>query len=239
MSIAEKLTTIAENVPKVYQAGVDEFWKDIVKSKVNWAYAFVQWGHEYLRPPVKITPANANICQMFASCPNLKVVETTHFDLSQVQTAAETGNTGFAYAFYNCGSLEEVQDLKIGTVNPVSVFSNTFNGCRNLHTIGKLTVAETTKYSNAFTLCNSLQNIEFAGTIGQDGLNLQWSPLSKASIENIIDKLSTTTSGLSITLKKSAVNTAFETAEGLANGSSSAEWFTLVGSKTNWTISLV
>lgn len=63
--------------------------------------------------------------------------------------------------------------------------------------------------------------------------------LSKPSITSIINCLSTTTSGLTVTLSKTAVNNAFETSEGVADGSTSQEWLNLVATKTNWTISLV
>jgi hypothetical protein len=67
------------------------------------------------------------------------------------------------------------------------------------------------------------------GTVSVSGLNLQWSTkLSKASITSIINCLSSTTSGLSITLSKTAVDNAF-TAE---------EWAALENTKHNWTIAL-
>ena len=62
--------------------------------------------------------------------------------------------------------------------------------------------------------------------------------LSKASITSIINALSSTTSGLTVTLSKTAVNTAFETESGGADGSTSQEWLALATTKSNWTISL-
>ena len=91
-----------------------------------------------------------------------------------------------------------------------------------------------------FTNCFQLQNLTIEGIIGQNGFNVQWSTkLSKASITSIINALSETTSGLTVTLSKTAVNNAFETSAGAADGSTSEEWTTLEGTKTNWTISLV
>jgi hypothetical protein len=77
-----------------------------------------------------------------------------------------------------------------------------------------------------------LKNVIFEGTIGCD-FNMSIAPiLSKASITNIIEHLSTTTSGLSVTLSKAAVETAF-------GSTTSAEWTSLIATKSNWTISLV
>ena len=79
------------------------------------------------------------------------------------------------------------------------------------------------------TSCPRLENVTFEGEIAKN-FNVKWSTkLSKASIESIINALSTTTSGLTVTLSETAVNNAF-TAE---------EWDALEATKTNWTISLV
>lgn len=64
--------------------------------------------------------------------------------------------------------------------------------------------------------------------------------LNKASIESIIDVLSDTTSGLSITLSKTAVDNAFYDPDGEdVIGSTSSAWTWLCDSKSNWTINLV
>jgi hypothetical protein len=61
--------------------------------------------------------------------------------------------------------------------------------------------------------------------------------LSKASIKSIMDVLSSTTSGLTITLSGAAVDKAFETAEGANDGRESSEWITLSTAK-NWYVTL-
>lgn len=63
-------------------------------------------------------------------------------------------------------------------------------------------------------------------------------PFSKASILSIFDCLADDVSDKAMLLSLDAVNTAFETSEGAADGSTSAEWTALVESKPNWTISL-
>lgn len=118
--------------------------------------------------------------------------------------------------------------------------SNVFARSKKLKTIRKVIVNEATTFSGWFTEDVELENITFEGTIGQSDLNLQWSTkLSKASIENIISVLSTTTSGLAVTLSKTAVNKAFETSEGANNGATSTAWTNLIGTRSNWTVSLV
>ena len=76
--------------------------------------------------------------------------------------------------------------------------------------------------------------------ITKNGFDVQWSTeLSKESIISIINALSDTTTALTVTLSKTAVNNAFETAKGNADGSTSEEWAALIATKQNWTISLV
>ena len=63
--------------------------------------------------------------------------------------------------------------------------------------------------------------------------------LLKASITNVIEHLSVTASGQTVTFTQIAVNNAFETTAGAGDGSTSAEWQSLIAPKSNWTISLV
>ena len=114
-----------------------------------------------------------------------------------------------------------------------------FGSDAKVETIDKLIVSETTPFvATTFNTANSLKNITFEGVIGTS-IDFQWSPLTAASIESVITHLSDTATGKTATFNLSAVNTAFETAEGLADGSSSQVWLDLVATKPNWTISLV
>lgn len=142
----------------------------------------------------------------------------------------QDGTTTASQMFYDCG----LSDTKVPIYCKARQLSQTFNmNSGNLITITYLELLPTTTFYIPFMGCNSLENITIGGTIGQNGLSFQWSPnLSKASITSIINALSTTTSGLSITLLASAVTKAF--------GSTTAdEWTALIATRPNWTISLV
>ena len=77
--------------------------------------------------------------------------------------------------------------------------------------------------------CIELRNITFSGTIGKDIDFQKSTKLTKASIESIINALSSTASGVTVTFSQIAVNNAFST----------DEWNALIATKPNWTISLV
>ena len=105
--------------------------------------------------------------------------------------------------------------------------------------INKLIVNENTKFNTIFGYCGRLTHMIVEGTIGQNGFDVHWSPsLSKASIISIINALSSTAADKSVTLSKKAVNAAFETSEGTADGAESEEWLNLISQKSNWTITL-
>lgn len=123
------------------------------------------------------------------------------------------------------------------TVECNSVFANSWG---DMKTIERIVVKENVKFTNWFNNAQGLVDVLFEGVIGQSGLNLQWSQkLSKASITSVINALSVTTSGLAVTLSKTAVNVAFETVEGAADGLTCAEWTALANTKSNWIINLV
>ena len=114
----------------------------------------------------------------------------------------------------------------------------------NLKTIlGALDLSQCTAVTNAFGGANSLEEVRFVPNTIKISIEFQWcTKLSKASLISIINGLSAETSGLTVTLSKTAVNKAFETiinGEGQNNGSINWDWQALVANKTNWTINLV
>lgn len=107
----------------------------------------------------------------------------------------------------------------------------TFYLTQALKTIPMLIVSEKNTFVSCFHYTSCLENITIGGVIGND-INFQYSPLSKASIASVVNALSETVSGMTVTFKESAVTDAF--------GSTTAqEWLDLTATKSNWTISLV
>jgi len=254
----DKLIQIAENEPRVYQSGIEQglsevahlndelftilnggntgggsfwnvFWDGVTNygTRTNYGRAFNFWGFEYIRPSRKIIPTGGSSGALtFANNPNLKKVEAAYFDFSQKPFG--TNNEGsWYYTFQNCPELEEIED--IGLV-PSFRYYGTFNGCPKLHTIAKMRVDENTAYVNPFA--DGIVNLTIEGTIGQNGFDTRiCTKLSKASIISIINALSTTTSGLTVTFSVTAVKSAF-------GSTTTEEWLNLVATRSNWTISL-
>lgn len=223
MSVNEKMTAIADairdktkgtkpltlddmvtEIPKVFDAGK--------KAERNDFWEVFQKGGE---------PMNYN----YAFAYN-KFKDENYFPKYDIDVLS--GNTTANYMF---NASPDLTDIKV-TID-ASKANNTqsmFAGCTNLKRIPKLIVGANTGFQTTFTNCRALEELYIEGTIAKNGLTLQYSKkLNKASIESIINALSATESGLTVTFSKTAVNNAF-TAE---------EWDALEATKTNWTISLV
>lgn len=133
----------------------------------------------------------------------------------------------------------KITDTKVN-IDASNATLQTFFTSSGVVTVRKLIVNENTKFVRTFESCAWLENLNIEGVIAQNDFNVQWSTkLTKASWISIINALSTTTSGLSITGSVASVKKAFETSEGANDGNTSAEWKTLTDTKKNWTISLV
>lgn len=218
------------------QAEYDAFWDTYQQNgnRSDYANAFSGkgWTNETFRPKYDIISNQSYM--LFRYCGivgNLgDVIRATG------KKVILEGNIQMAF---NNTRLEIIDGVEFSGV--ITNLGDTFNFNSSLVEIKMpLLVGEKTANINGFNGCTNLEEVRFDGTICINGLNLQWSKkLSKASIENVISCLSTTTSGLTVTLSKTAVNKAFETGEGYADGSDSAAWSTLIATKSNWTISLV
>ena len=131
-----------------------------------------------------------------------------------------------------------ITDTKV----PITVKGNSalsmFSGASSLVTIRKLTVNKNTELTTIFRDCDSLVNLTMGGTIGQN-VDIHWSEnLNKKSIESIINALSASESGLTVTFSKTAVNKAF----GIDIDDESTwtfEWLELRGTKSKWTFNYV
>ena len=261
MSISDKLTQIAENEQKVYNAGYekgkseggdseraynqgvedgkkaeyDAFWdayQDYGR-RTDYANCFSGrgWSENTFKPKYDIVTSNSYM--LFRYCGIKDLGEALRAIRKRVVIGDKMLNLSFSNTL-----LEIIDGVEIDGVK--TSYAQCFNYSSRLREIRVPLPTNETTGLDAFGGCGALEEVRFDGTIGTSTLNLSWSTkLSKASIENVISCLSATTSGLTVTFSKTAVNTAFETADGAADGSTSTEWTTLIATKQNWTISLV
>lgn len=210
-TIAEKLTTIADNQQKVYDAGKEaeynEFWDNFQLNGVRrgYAYAFYSsWNDSYYNPKYPI--------------------------ITEEQTQRAR------YMYYFCGITDTKVPIEIngrGTITEEAIFSN----CKRLKTIRELYINNYGgAYTDWFKECTSLENITIKGKIKNNGFDIHWSTkLTAESIYSIISALSSTVSGCGIILP----STAEATYNKKPPANAPKTFKELKETKMNWVISLL
>jgi hypothetical protein len=216
----------------------DTFWDSYQNfgKRTNYGNAFAGngWNTDTLKPKYPIVPTNAYM--LFRTCTFAgDLTECLSLDLSHAENTQ--------YMFTQARNITRIGVVDVRGSTETLPLDTTFQYCTSLVTIDKIFPKNGTRgaFNNAtFHECTGLVNLTIEeNSIASNGLNLQWSTkLSKASILSVINALSTTTSGLTVTFSKAAVDKAFETASGANNGSASEEWLALRATRSNWTISL-
>lgn len=165
MSIAEKLTTVAENQQRVFDAGkkaeYDAFW-DVHQSNGqarNYSNRFYSWDTENYKPKYPI------IVQANGSCQN-------------------------CFAFSNI--TDTIVDITFQSGCDVQYF---FQRCSKLETVRKIICSKTAKLSGIFYQCSALKNVTFEGEIGYGFDVSSSSVITHDSLMSIINALETKTSG--------------------------------------------
>lgn len=223
MSIAEKLTTIAENQEKVYEAGKDAEWNAFWDSfqqngtRRSYTYAFLKFPAEIFKPKYDII-ADGSCANGFQNA----------FDWSgspAVSLKAMLEECGVVLDLSNSTNVTYVfrysRITEIPTVSTISApaLTSTFADNSYLHTIEKVVLKDdgSQTLNNCFSKCPNLQNLVIKGKIGQNGFNVQWSTnLTHDSLMSIINALadkSADTSGTTWTLTLGSTNLAKLTAE--------------------------
>lgn len=250
ITITNKLTLIAENEQKVFDAGkkaeYDAFWdvkqplKDAPTSIV--AEYSGRWTVERFNPKYDIVALGAQYA-FYAN--NLQIDLVEHLrSIGKRLDFSQCTNMNSCFANSAFTHLGNVSGLGRGNYYA-------FQYCKNLVTIDEWghceggDIAEA-GLTNAFDGCTALENITIKGKI-MGNIYFHWSTkLTRASIESIVSALSDNVSGKTLQLSKVAADNAFpqwiETSPGVnvnVGTELNSAWATLVASKPNWTITLV
>lgn len=219
MTIAEQVTRLKTDFDEVKAAGVATGEQNTI-SKIDSLYQFFSNGYrmELLSPLLNSDMSSIKNAQ-YAFCGNTVLTE---FELPD-----KFRPTIIHYMFQNCTNLTRVN---LWGNDTGSVLTGLFDGCTALVDAGTLNFQGVRYANNTFRNCTSLAEIRINGPI-EISIDIHWSPLSKGSITSIIDALSTTTSGLTVTLSKTAVENVF-------GNTTADEWTALIATKSNWTVSL-
>lgn len=239
----KKLQQIAENEQKVFDAGYAKGANGKTEVlKYATAYVSVYEGAVFPDEGYELTldlPALKNgIDRVISYAKNL-----TKFTLkgnndnnaTSCQYAFRGGNVLKVIDFSELGSGEEKGRLKPTYLN------GAFSANKILESIvGEIDFSVAVNVGGPFGDCTSLKEVRFVENTLSLSMDMKsCRSLSRESIESVVRGFNVSAVGQSLTLLKAAVNKAFETSEGANDGSTSAEWATLIGTRPNWTFNLV
>ena len=201
MSIGEKLTKIAENEQKVYEAGElsaiksEAIWKaiqrpnasgDYASVKENCSYMFFNFDTKYFYPKYNIAPTKAYQFTRNMTGDVIDLVER----LAECGVSMDFSNcTNVTYVFYQCkfSHLPILDFSKAGSSTQYMLFG------RYVETIDKLILSESGQNcKNTFAYASALENIVIEGKIAAVS-NVELSGCSKltlASAKSILTALS-------------------------------------------------
>ena len=169
MSIAEKLTTVAENIPKVYEAGQraerERFWDNYLRTSY-WVYKFAGhgWNDDTFQPTKDIViSGSANGLFRETGIGNLAKCLADNNVILDVSGAT---NATYLFGFSNV-----VTHISMKISEPNEVSNITF-------------------VSSSFQSCTNLTTLSITGILATNGLDLHWSTkLDKESMVNIFNIL--------------------------------------------------
>lgn len=189
MSIGEKLEIIAENVPKVYEAGKKAMWDALTGygKRTAGQRAFNESDYTgFDEMPYPFVPTNT--CQQM--CYNYrgeKLPRPQYVDMSKVPTNS-SDNLYRAFAYWSYAVTNEGYIPDYGIQAPIN-YRYTFDNSSGIREIEIIRSAESTKYEGTFQKCTRLINVAFDGIIGTDINFADCSSLSAEGIKNIAEHL--------------------------------------------------
>jgi hypothetical protein len=176
MTIADKLTQIAERFPIVYSEGLvkgrkaeyDGFWDTLqnygAKSDYGYAFAGALWTDDIFNPKYDIICKSAVNMFRFA-------------DITDSKVSIDVSGVNGTYMFYSC---------------------------QNLKTVRKIIVTENNLFTGFLQSCPNLEEVRFEGIIGKS-LDLHWSTkLSAGSYKSILDCMTVSVTNQTLTIPATA-----------------------------------
>ena len=240
----------------------DEFWDDFQESGNRDTYIAcfgTGWTAETFKPKYQIKPIRAGY--MFFNNWGEKIAIPDFVEFAD-NLAAEQGKTPQTHPdmfdenghynlfdFSRCTNciylLPGLQSPHFGTLDfrsaesMTSVFySHSQDQYYGVRRIDKFISSAITAFDNStFQHATFLTDITMSGVVAKS-INFGTCPLNKASIISVVNVLSSSTTGQTVTFKKTAVNTAFGiNVDDASTYPVGSEFYNLRNSKSNWTFS--
>jgi hypothetical protein len=233
MDIAEKVLRQKKDFDDVYEAGkkaeYDAFWDGVqyYGNRSNYSQAFAYaWNDESFKPKYDIKCAGAYATyQIFY---NTKIVDLVGC-LKKANVKFDTTEATVIQGIFDRAGIL-INTPPIDAINCTSM-QLTYSSAQNVKNIEIANIQENCTFDRVFNNMYELRDVVLINcTIGKNGISFQWSTkLTADSLKSIIQALSTTTTGLTITLPTTAQSN-YEKVYG------SGSWATLTATRSNWTI---
>jgi hypothetical protein len=236
---------MADGVDGVFEAGkkseYDVFWDELQNygNRTDYWYAFSGgWGKNSFKPKYNMQPTSAeNMFYRFntaANTGNSEVVNLKEAFEKQSVVLDFSKATAINYCFQNA-RVSQIGVVDLSSIN--GTITGVFTNAYWLGSIEKVIVHEGITFNaNCFNTQSGTVSIIFEGSIGTS-LRIQCG-LTKESFISLINTLSSTASGQTLTIPLNSVKRAFESSYWANDGNTTEEWLNLVASKPNWTITL-
>ena len=196
MSLAEKTKTIAENVPKVFEAGkqvgkqveYDRFWDSYQDygNRTHYGYGFAGdgWNNDTFKPKYNICPSTASAIFYSVEIEGDFVELLSAFGITLDLSKATNLSSAFASSSF-------ITRLGVVNTSNATTIATMFSACYGLVTIDKLILKSdgSQTITNLFSQCNALENVTIEGVIGSN-IDVHWSTkLTRDSLMSIINAL--------------------------------------------------
>lgn len=243
MNTADKLLKMAENEAIVAEANqrlfecvnggtvdakswYDEFWDSYdtsnqAYSRSDFMFAGKMWNDTTFKPKRDIVLKPSSSGAFYDNgCRDLKAI------LNKCGVKLDTSQVTNAGNFFISSYITALPEIDFSNA---TTLTNAF-GHMSLISIDKVTFKDGVAFNNTFNNLHQLEEIRIGGTISGSGFDIHWSTkLTADSLKSIINALSNTTTGLTITLPKTA-QANYEAVYGTGS------WSVLVATRSNWTI---
>ena len=248
---------ILANQSLVYEAGqeagqraeCDKFWDNYQNygNRTNYEMGFLGYGFNFntFHPKYDIKPIGSGQKLFYAWNISADSYDPAYRGslkqrLEECGVILDTSKVNCMTSMFRYGRWTELPTIDMTGLTTASdyIFANNYGA---LKTIEKIIIGNGTPIKRNWfgANCQGLENLIIEGTIGKNGFDVQYqTELSGESIVSIIEALSSTASGLTVTLSQTAVDNITFPITSTQTGTIYASWDELVGTKTNWTIAL-
>jgi hypothetical protein len=235
-----KPNDFVNKIDDVYEAGIEAGKKNFMAiyqdygNRETYDSAFIYWDESLFYPEYDIQPKTAssifqNFNNMKSTNQSINLIERLNECGKKLDFSNTTGVLSYIFTRAKFSHIPLLDFRKASNLNASFLRSVVVY-------IEKIMVDEGNTYSNSFDYCENLAEVRFSGVIASS-ISLGWSPLSKESIKNIYETLSTTKTGQTLTLNKTAVNTAFGIdVDNETTFPEGSEYYNIRHSRDNWNV---